>query len=150
MKCLGDVTFFVRRFKSQEAGKPDRLVFTTDVKREFDAVGGVVRRSIDILFTKKNFPEEKLNQLQEDTAYTMEVKDGWLTLNRFIKKGEINYTYNIALQVNDGTIKKATKVDVEKREKAKSMKQAQTQAETLEIWNPLDGSEKSGDGDLPF
>ena len=143
MNICGDVTFFVKRY-TQTENKPDRLVFTTNIKRAFAEGEASVSRTLDIAFAKKTFPEEKLQLLKEDVAYTLEVTDGWLTLNRFKKKGEEKYTYNIALMINEAKeqpngsiIKKATKVDTKKREQARKEAKARKQAEQAQDQSPL-------------
>ena len=149
MIFTGDLTFFVKRFKSQEEGKADKLVFVADVKRVFEEGSLPVRKTLDVLFTKANFPDETLNELVEDVAYTLDVKKGWLTINRFKKKGSNDWCYNLALQVHEASIKKATKVNVEKREESRERAKAVKKFENYEPESPLDSIPKWVDS-LPF
>ena len=142
MDIKGEISFFVKKVKSKEG--EEHTICTTSIKRAFTQEGPFSRKSMDVLFDSKAFPKEKMDKLKEDVCYTMEVKEGWLTLTRFKRKGSEAWEYNFAVFVRDGTLKKSKKVDVEKREKAREEAKARKAMENPE--DPLDINEE----DLPF
>lgn len=140
----GTITFFVD-FRGE--GEKRRVIATTKITREWkdelEVVKGV--KTLDIEFGKTNFPRENLLKLKENTCYTMEVEEGFLTLSRYKKDGADNYTFPLILHVSKGRLTKATPVDVEKRKKALEEAQARKGSKETANDSPMGISE-----DLPF
>ena len=140
----GTITFFVD-FRGE--GEKRRVIATTKITREWkdelETIKGV--KTLDIEFEKANFPKEKLLQLKDNTCYTMEVEEGFLTLSRYKKDGADNYTFPLILHVSKGRLTKATPVDVEKRKKALEEAQARKGSKETANDSPMGISE-----DLPF
>ena len=146
----GLVCFFVKKITYKQDGETKtRAIYTTNIERLFKEGERIVKRSADVEFTNKNFPEEKLSKLKEDVCYQIEVEEGWLTLTRFKDKTSKEWRYNTAIHIHTGKMVKATKVDTDKREKAKKEAEERKKVESApEEMNPLEISENAEA--LPF
>lgn len=145
MKLSGTIVFFV----DWRGEKKDVLNAHATIGRKWKAEDGSetqINRGIDINFGSTNFKPEQLAKLKENTSYTMEVEDGWLSLDRYHKKGETEWTYKIVLHIAKARITKATPIDPAKREKALAEARAKRQAEQAGDQSPLDLEGQ----DLPF
>lgn len=144
MKLTGTIVFFV----DWRGEKKDILNAHASVGRKWKAEDGTqtqINRGIDIVFGSTNFKPEQLAKLKENTSYTMEVEDGWLSLDRYHRRGETEWTYKIVLHIAKGRLTKASPIDPEKREKAIAEARAKKQSDAMGDQSPLDL-----DGDLPF
>lgn len=142
INITGEITFFATKKKTPE-GKIITFA-TTQIQRSFAEGEKPIKRTLDLIFDKTNFPEDKIAKLEEDTCYKFKISEGWLTLRRFKKKDASDFTYNHAIYIKKGEMVKATKVDVAKREEAlKAWKTKKEAEKATKDTSPLDGSEKS-------
>ena len=142
MILKGTITFFAE-FKGE--GENKGIIAQTKIKRKWEGEEKELYKMIDIEFGKTNFPREKLLQLKENTCYTMEVEDGFLSLRRYRRDGEDRWTLVPVIHVSKGKLTKATPVDPEKRKKALEEAQAKKGAKYTANDSPLEI-----DPNLPF
>lgn len=109
MDVKGKITIFPKKIKVEEE---TRVVFngtiSTKVKEENDEERRV-NKSVEVRFSSKKFPEEKLLQLDEEKCYTLQIDNGFLGVKE-VKDGR-----EIYIMVTDGTLLDSKKV--EKKEK---------------------------------
>lgn len=104
----------------------------------------VDRMYYEVIFGKENFPKEVLTKLEEDTCYTIEIEDGWITFRSYENKG--GYLVKVPqLFIKKAHILSAKKVDVAKKESAKKARRAQGSPKAKD--SPLEASESQ---QLPF
>lgn len=146
----GLVCFFVKKITYKQDGETKtRAIYTTNIERCFKEGERTIKRSADVEFTNKNFPQEKLSLLKEDVCYQIDVDEGWLTLTRFKDKTSGEWRYNTAIHIHTGKMVKATKVDTQKREQAKKEAEERKKVENApEEMNPLEITENAEA--LPF
>lgn len=140
----GKITFFVRWFGQGENRFP---VATATLKRvwgdkENPEFSG--SKSIQLEFDQSFFPEDKVRQLKEDVSYTLEVKEGFLSLRKYTKQGASDPIVDFVLHISKGRLLKGTPVDVEKRNKALEEARAR-KGGTANPQSPMEI-----DPDLPF
>lgn len=145
MEITGETTFFVKKIGDETKA---RVIASAQIKRKYLDEGNesIITRQIDLEFDSKSFPESSISKLKENVCYTLEIKSGWLSLKRFKRKGEKAYSYDFIIHVKEGTLKKATPVDMEKKEKALAEYKNRKQAESKDFESPL----KVSGEELPF
>lgn len=130
MILKGTITFFVQ-FKGE--GENKGIIAQTKIKRKWEGEEKELYKSIDLEFGKTNFPREKLLQLKENTCYTMEIEEGFISIRRYKKDGDERWTLVPVIHITAGKLTKATEVDPEKRKKALEEAQARKgQRESVE------------------
>ena len=68
-----------------------------------------LNKSLDIVFSSKKFPEEKLNLLEESKCYTLRVDSGFLAVReRLINGSNVRELYIV---VTDGTLEGSKAVE---------------------------------------
>ena len=147
LDVVGKITIFARwRENSQGASFP---TFTTTISREYSDTGKKASKSIQVFFSKKKYDSGYLvEHFQEDTAYTIKVKNGFLGLRTYFNsKGD--EVVDLAVNVMDYELLSATAVDKEKREVARTL--AEIQKEPPEVPSPMESEAIDiVDDDLPF
>lgn len=91
MDVRGKVTLFVKEIK---VGEEVKRVFSGSLSTKKED-GTYCHRSMDINFDKNAYPVEKLNQLELNKAYQLEIKEGWIGVREFSQKGETKTTFYI-------------------------------------------------------
>lgn len=147
MKLSGTIVFFV----DWRGTEKKILNAHTNISREWtneDKSKTRINRSIDIVFGATNFKPEQLAKLKENVSYTMEVEDGWLSLDRYKDRtGELQY--KIVLHIAKAKITKAVPIDPEKRKKALEEARARKGATAVAETSPLEVVNETGE-ELPF
>ena len=100
MNISGKLLLFVQEKKTSE-GKPFRTYSTSVGNKQED--GSYLNASMDLVFAKERFPESKLAKLDSSKVYTLEVKEAWPSVRKFITKEgkEVRVIY---IFINDATI----------------------------------------------
>ena len=68
-----------------------------------------LNKSVDVVFSSKKFPEEKLNQLDEAKCYTLAINGGFLAVRERNING--NSVRELYIVVTDGTLKDSKVVE---------------------------------------
>lgn len=99
MEVRGLITIFPRKVKLDDK---EVVVCSGTISTKKDD-GTRINKRIDISFSKEQFPEEKMNQLDPSKCYTLEVESGFLGAREFVAKGEKRV--EIYMHVTKGTLK---------------------------------------------
>lgn len=147
MDITGEIVLFARKLKTKD-GK-ERTLVTTSISRKWEGENFSRSYSMDVNFSKNLLTEDQIAKLKEDVAYKYEVETGWLSLTKYTDKNGKD-VIKPCVFIRTGKLLKATKVDLEKKQKALEESRARKQQtkqneETPEI-DPLDIQEE----DLPF
>ena len=83
MNVTGNILLFPER-KTDKQGKAF-IACSTSVSRK-NADGNPIYKSMDVIFDKANFPDEKIAKLDPAFYYLFEVKNGWITVATYTTK----------------------------------------------------------------
>ena len=101
MQISGKLNLFVQDKKDRE-NKPFKTFSTTISSRNGEKY---INISMEVRFNTENIPMEKLNKLQSDKMYTLEVEDGWLSAREYENKDgdtrKVAYIYVDKASVKD-------------------------------------------------
>lgn len=88
MNINGKLTLFVakRVANTKEGEKTFTDISATIGSKRED--GTYLNKSVKVKLIGKNFPEEKISALKENTAYAMEVEEGFIAVDSYVKNGE--------------------------------------------------------------
>ena len=96
MNVSGRITLFVAT-KEKEGNKFKTFRGSLSSKKED---GTYESYSIDVLFDKESFPNDKLNKMKDGFSYQLEVEEGWIKVRSYQKDDKRIPT--IAIYVNKG------------------------------------------------
>ena len=82
MNITGKFVIFV---EDKETQKGKIKVFSTSISRKTED-GKYVNASMEVRFTKDNFPFERLNKMESKYCYSYDVKEAWLDCRAFTTK----------------------------------------------------------------
>lgn len=80
MKLSGDLTLFVKERKTKD-GKSFNTYTTTVGSKQED--GSYLNASMDVVFTKEEFPESKLSKLSPKRYYRLEVEEAYHSVRAY-------------------------------------------------------------------
>lgn len=114
MDVKGKITIFPRKVAiKDEKGEESIKVYCSgsiSTKKDDETY---LNKSVDVSFSSKAFPEEKLAKLDEEKCYTLDIQEGFLKVNERLIKG--NLVREIGIMVTQGKLIDSKKV--EKKEK---------------------------------
>ena len=91
MEIKGKITIFPER-KHNEKG--DFIVCRGTISSKTKE-GAYLNKSVDVLFDHEKFPREKVNSLDPDLCYQLEVEHGYLIVDGYEKEGKLLTTINL-------------------------------------------------------
>ena len=116
MKITETINMFVERKPYKKNGEQKtfyKLTATIASKKKDETY---IRKSITIVPNEKRYPESVLAKLDPNMMYTAEIINGWLIVDAYVNKdGDTKKEF--AIYIDEFTLKKATPIDLEKREK---------------------------------
>lgn len=83
MDVKGKITVFVKRKEVEGVGTITEYNTTVGYK---DENGKYINAYLPVRFTKENFPAEKIDKLEENTAYTFKLDVAFLSCRAFQRK----------------------------------------------------------------
>lgn len=101
MDIKGKITIFPRKVEIE--GKV-KTFFNGTISTKVSEGENETRlnKSVDVVFSSKNFPEEKLNQLEESKCYSLRIDAGFLGVKEKVING--NKVRELYIVVTDGTL----------------------------------------------
>lgn len=121
MKVTGLINVFVNEITNKK-GEVRRYFSTTIAKKLLDAKkdSAVYEHDyLDVVFAGENFPQEKVAKLSVGMYYSIEVKDGYLSFDKFAKT-DGSYSIKHKVVITDATIKEAKVVTKAPKEEKSS------------------------------
>ena len=116
MEIKGKIKIFpeVRETKTEEGEVSSRIICKGTISSKTES--GYVNKSVMIRFAGKQFPAEKVNKLNPDECYTLEVESGFLAIESYMSHG--NEKRDLVFVVMEGrlldhrpVVRKEAKVD---------------------------------------
>ena len=142
IKIIGKTNVFITKKKLDDG----KIIVEGSTSVELSDKEGktIDRQYYEVIFGKENFPYEKLAKLKEDTCYTFDVSNGWLTFRTYENKG--GYVVRVPqIFVKEAKLVSAKAVDLAKKEAGKKAREAQKASVSKD--SPL--PEEKGE-ELPF
>ena len=114
MDVKGKITIFPRKVavKNEDGSEGVKVYCSGSISTKKDD-GTYLNKSVDVSFSSKAFPEEKLAKLDEEKCYTLDIEEGFLKVNERLVKGTT--ISEIGIMVTKGRLLDSKKV--EKKEK---------------------------------
>lgn len=153
IQLTGKITMFVEK-RTTEDGKKFSI-YTTNLSRDYGE-GKRLSMSIQVYFAKSDFCWEYLDgNFREGYCYTLKLNNAWLTLRSYFDKmGES--VVEPCIQIKSMEILKATEIDKEKRDVARTLGKMQKEA-PKSVPSPMGENPENPDDplsviddDLPF
>ena len=91
MEIKGKITIFPEK-KSNERGEFIVVKGTISSKTQD---GKYINKSVDVKFDKEKFPREKINALDPNKCYQLEVTSGYLVVDGYEKEGKMITSINL-------------------------------------------------------
>ena len=110
MDVKGKITIFPRKvaIKNEDGSETIRVYCSGSISTKIDDEK-YLSKSVDVSFSSKAFPEEKLLKLDEEKCYTLEIEDGFLKVNERLIKGQS--VKEIGIMVTKGKLIDSKKVE---------------------------------------
>ena len=106
MKISEKVILFVEDKKGKE-NQPFKTFSTTVSSKKGEEF---INKSLEVRFNTENIPLDKLNKLQSDHCYTLDVEDGWLGVRSYeTENGDTRKV--LYLYVDKATVKESKKIN---------------------------------------
>ena len=105
MDVKGKITIFPRKIKVEEETK---TIFNGTISTKVTEENGEERRinkSVEVRFSSKKFPEDKLNLMDEEKCYVLQIDNGFLGVR------EAKDSRELYIMVTDGTLLDSKKVE---------------------------------------
>ena len=102
MDVKGKITIFPRKVEVKEGEVKTFFNGTISSKLGEGEQERRLNKSIDVQFSSKKFPEDKLSLLEESKCYTLQVDAGFLAVKEKVING--NSVRELYLVVTDGTL----------------------------------------------
>lgn len=116
MNVKGKINFFVNENK---VGDNVFRNYSGSLSKKVEE-GKYQNASIEIKFDSKKFTQDKLDKLELDTMYQMEVNEGFISFRTYETNGKTNYV--LFIMVSDATILDSKKVENKKETNAPNKK----------------------------
>lgn len=81
MEIKGNIKLFINLIKNKESGEVNR-VYSTSVGKK-DKEGKYINTSLSVFLAKEFFPAEKLEKLDTNAYYDLEVENGFLSVETY-------------------------------------------------------------------
>lgn len=102
MDVKGKITIFPRKVEVKDGENTKIKVYCTGSISTKQEDGKYLNKSVDVSFSTKAFPEEKLQKLDENLCYELEIKNGFLKVNERTYKGDT--IREIGIMVTEGKL----------------------------------------------
>ena len=102
MDVKGKITIFPRKVEVKDGEDTKVKVFCTGSISSKKEDGTYINKSVDVSFSSKFIPEDKLQKLDENLCYELEIKSGFLKVNERVYKGDT--IREIGIMVTDGKL----------------------------------------------
>lgn len=125
IRIIGKVNTFIKRKTISKGGNLIDIVEASTSVEKTDENGKTIdRQYYEVIFSKENFPKEKLLKLKEDTCYVFDVVDGWVTFRSYTSQDETTTIRVPQIFIKDAKLVSATPVS-EKAKKAREARKAE-------------------------
>ena len=114
MDVKGKITIFPRKVavKNEDGTETIRVYCSGSISSKVDEEK-YLNKSVDVAFSSKAFPEEKLAKLEEEKCYTLEIESGFLRVNERLIKGQS--VKEIGIMVTSGKLLDSKVVEKKER-----------------------------------
>ena len=102
MDVKGKITIFPRKVEVKEGEDTKIKVYCTGSISTKKEDGTYINKSVDVSFSSKFLTEDKLQKLDENLCYELEIKSGFLKVNERTYKGDT--IREIGIMVTDGKL----------------------------------------------
>ena len=86
MKITGKIILFPERRVVDKSTKEERVFVKGSLSSKDKDKETYIHKSVDVVLDPKKFPLEKVNQLDTNLCYTLEVEDGFIGIKAFQTK----------------------------------------------------------------
>ena len=102
MDVKGKITIFPRKVEVKDGEDTKVKVYCTGSISTKKEDGSYINKSVDVSFSTKFIPEEKLQKLDENLCYELDIKSGFLRCVERTYKGDT--IRDIGIMVTDGKL----------------------------------------------
>ena len=110
MVITGKIKLFVETKQAEEGRK--FKVFSTSIGTKYE--DGYLNKSMKVFFVAENFPAEKLNKLQDNKVYEVELIDAWLGVRGYKLVNEENPHTEFYLMINKAQLTGSKEINKKK------------------------------------